>query len=115
MKTVSRIICSIVIFPLLVCAAEPKRVTQAEALELATTKVHPEYPLVARQLNLAGVVEVEVVVGENGAVESATPISGSPVLTKPAADALKKWKFKPMQENGSAVSFRATLKVTFTK
>jgi protein TonB len=115
MHTAFRVICTIVMIPLLLCAAEPKKLTQAEALELVTSRVQPEYPLVARQLNLAGTVEVDVVVGENGVVESATPVSGSPVLTKPAADAIKKWKFRPLQENGAAASFRTTIKINFTK
>jgi TonB family protein len=108
-------ICSILIFPLLLCAADPKRITQAEAMELVTAKVQPDYPQVARQLNLSGMVEVDVVVGPNGAVESAVPLSGSPVLTRPAADALKRWKFKPLQENGAAAAFRTTIKINFTK
>ena len=115
MNTALRVICSIVVFALLVSAGEPKKLTQAEAMELVTAKVQPEYPLVARQLNLTGVVEVDVMVGENGVVESAVPVSGSPVLTKPAAEALKRWKFKPLLENGAAASFHTTIKVTFSK
>jgi protein TonB len=115
MHTALRIICTVFMIPLLLCAAEPKKLTQAEAMDLVTSRVQPEYPAMARQLNLSGVVEVEVVVGENGAVESATPLSGSPVLTRPAADALKRWKFKPLQENGAAAAFRTTIKINFTK
>jgi TonB family protein len=115
MHTALRVICTIVVSPLLFCAAVPKRLTQAEAMELVTARVQPDYPAMARQLNLTGVVEVEIVVGENGAVESASPVSGSPVLTRPAADALKRWKFKPLQENGAPAGFRATIKVSFTK
>ena len=115
MNIAVRVMCSILMFPLLLCAADPKRLTQAAAMELVTTKVQPAYPAMARQLNLTGAVEVEVVVGQNGAVESAVPVSGSPILTRPAADALKRWKFKPLQENGSAAAFRTTIKVNFTK
>jgi protein TonB len=115
MNTALRVICAAAVFALLACAAEPKRLTQAEAMELVTAKTPPEYPAMARQLNLSGVVEVDLVVGANGAVESAVPVSGSPILTRPAADALKRWKFKPLQENGAAASFRTTIKVTFAK
>jgi protein TonB len=115
MNTALRIFCSIVVLALLAGAAEPKRLTQAEAMELVTSKVQPEYPAMAKQLNLSGMVEVDVVVGENGAVQSATPVSGSPILTRPAADALKRWKFKPLQENGAASGFRTTIKVNFSK
>ena len=91
----------------------PKRVTQADAMAAVITKVQPEYPAVARQLKLQGVVEVEVVVGENGAVESATPVSGNPVFTRPAVDALKRWKFHPFQENGAATKAQVVLTVSF--
>ncbi len=108
--------CLTLCIPLMACAWEGKKViSQAEAMELVVSKVPPEYPAVARQLNLTGTVEVNVTVGENGAVESATPVSGSPVLTRPAADALKRWKFRPLQENGAAVKFESTFKVTFSK
>jgi protein TonB len=96
-------------------AAEPRRITQAEAMELAATKVAPEYPAVARQLNLAGIVAIEIVVGEGGAVESAVPVSGSPVLTRPAVEALKRWKFKPLQAEGRPSPFRTVIRVGFTK
>jgi len=115
MHTTTRIICSIVILPLLSLAGEVKKIPQSEALELVTSRVQPEYPSVARQLNLTGIVEVDVVVGANGVVETATPISGSPVLTRPATDALKKWRFKPIQDNGVAAGFRTTIKLNFTK
>jgi len=115
MKRALGIICLIVVFPLLLCSAEPKRISQAEAMERATVKIQPDYPGTARQLNVSGAVEVELIVGENGTVESATPVSGSPILTRPAVDALKRWKFKPLQENGNAAGFRTTIKVNFTR
>ena len=92
----------------------PKKVTMSEAMGAVLTKVPPEYPALAKQLKIAGAVELDVVIGENGSVEAVTPISGNPVLTKPAADALKKWKFKPFHQDGSPVKAQAALKITFT-
>jgi protein TonB len=100
---------------LLLCAGETKRITQSQAMEAVTSKVPPEYPAIARQLKLEGAVEVDLVIGENGTVESATPVTGNPVLTRPAVDALKRWKFKPFQENGSAVKAQVVMTVSFTK
>jgi protein TonB len=93
----------------------PKKITQAEAMAAVVTKVAPEYPPMAKQLKLSGMVEVELVVGENGAVESATPVSGSPVLTRPAVEALKKWKFKPFQADGAPSKAMFVLKVNFER
>jgi protein TonB len=93
----------------------PKKVSQAEAMSAAVTKVQPPYPDLARQLNISGTVEIEVLVSESGSVESATPVSGNPVLTKPAADALRKWKFKPFLQDGTPVKAQTVLKIGFSK
>ena len=106
---------------LTVCAAlaaaqtGTKKVTQSEALSAAVTRVQPPYPDLARQLNITGMVDIEVVVSETGSVESATPVSGNPVLTKPASDALKKWKFKPFVQDGTPVKAQVVLKIGFSK
>jgi protein TonB len=92
-----------------------RQVTQAEALALVVTRVEPEFPAMARQLKIAGAVEIEVVIGENGAVESVKPVNGNPVLTRSASDALKRWKFKPFQHDGAAVKVQTTLKISFSK
>jgi protein TonB len=92
----------------------PKKVTMNEAMGAVVTKVAPEYPALAKQLKISGAVELDVVIAENGTVEAVTPISGNPVLTKPAAEALKKWKFKPFQEDGAPVKAQAAVKINFT-
>src|SRR5258708_6509447 len=74
---------------------EPKKVSKSEGLNAATSKVQPEFPSMARQLKIEGPVELELLVGESGAVEKVNIVSGNPVLTRPAAEAVKKWKFAP--------------------
>jgi periplasmic protein TonB len=92
----------------------PKKISQSEAMNAAVSKVQPEYPALAKQLKISGAVELDVTIAENGSVEAVTPISGNPVLTKPAADALKKWKFKPFSQDGSPVKAQAAMKISFT-
>jgi len=94
---------------------EPKKLSRSEALGAVLTKVQPEYPQVARQLKLGGEVEVEVVITEEGTPENVKIVSGNPVLTKPCVDALKKWKFKPITEDGKPVKAVAELSFTFQK
>jgi protein TonB len=91
----------------------PKKVSQSEAMSAVVSKVQPEYPLIAKQLKISGAVDLDVTIGESGAVESVTPISGNPVLTKPAADAMKKWKFKPFSQDGNPVKAQAAIKISF--
>lgn len=93
--------------------AAPKKVSYTEATGAAITKVAPVYPPIARQLKLAGVVELEAVVNQAGAVEQVNIVSGNPVLTKSASEALKKWKFKPFQSDGKAVKVVAQVSMSF--
>ena len=108
---------TLILMGLVVAASQaegPKRIPTAEAMASVVNKVVPEYPPIAKQLHLAGDVEMEVVIEEDGKVESATPLSGNPVLTRPAADAMKRWKFRPFQENGTAVKAQTVIKIHFS-
>src|SRR5450432_4270291 len=81
----------------------PKKVSKAEGLNSVTTKVSPEYPAIAKQLKIEGAVELEALVTESGTVEKVTIVSGNPVLTRPASDAVKRWKFAPFTSDGKPV------------
>ena len=96
-----------------VWAQEPKKVSKVEGLNNATTKVQPEYPSMARQLKIEGAVELEAVVSEAGAVEKVNIVSGNPMLTRPAADAVKKWKFAPFTADGKAVKALVPVSMNF--
>jgi len=91
----------------------PKKVSKLEGLNNATTKVQPEYPQMAKQLKIEGQVELEAVVGEGGAVEKVNIVSGNPVLTRPAVDALKKWKFAPFTDSGKTVKAVVPVSLSF--
>ena len=92
---------------------ELRKLTRAESASAVTSKVAPEYPPMARQLKLQGTVELEVVLTETGAVDAVKIISGNPVLTKPAVDAVKKWKFEPQTEGGKPGRAIATVAIAF--
>lgn len=77
-----------------------KKVSSTDAAAAAVNKVAPEYPAMAKQLKIEGKVELEAVVAETGQVEKVNIVSGNPVLTKPAVEALKHWKFKPFLVDG---------------
>jgi protein TonB len=52
-------------------------------------------------------------VAENGTVEVVNIVSGNPVLTKPASEALKHWKFTPFQIEGKPAKAVAPVSITF--
>jgi TonB family protein len=76
------------------------RVPTAQALKVATNKPRPEYSSIARQMRVTGKVELDIVVGVDGAVEEVRILSGNPLLSSTAAAAAKKWKFGSLGQNG---------------
>ncbi len=78
-----------------------------ELVRRAKNKVQPEYPVLARKMNITGVVKVEVVVAANGTVKQAKVIGGHPVLASAALEAVKKWRFEPAAgESTGIVDFK---------
>lgn len=57
-------------------------------------RVVPDYPQVARQMNITGKVKIEAIVEPDGHVKSTRAVGGSPLLLESAEKALKNWKFE---------------------
>jgi periplasmic protein TonB len=89
------------------------RVGSADAVKAATSKPQPVYSPVARQMKVAGRVEVEATVDESGKVESVKAMNGNPLLTQAAVSAVQKWKFNPFTEDGKPTKAVATITFDF--
>jgi periplasmic protein TonB len=81
--------------------------------EYATTAIQPQYPIIARNMRLSGVVQIDVLVDETGKVTTIEKSSGPDILRRAATDALKKWKFKPFLRDGQAVKATGFVKFNF--
>jgi TonB family protein len=68
----------------------------------------PEYPEIARKMNLTGVVQVEVSVRRDGTVEDVKVIGGHPVLADALVKAVERWRYEPAAQNS-----RLVVKFTF--
>jgi TonB family protein len=72
-------------------------------------RVVPDYPPIAREMNITGKVKLEAVVEPDGHVKSTRPVGGSPLLIESAEKALKNWKFEPgPRETTEVVEFDFT-------
>lgn len=69
-------------------------------------KLPPEYPPLARKMNLGGTVRVVAVVAPDGDVKAVEPKGGSPILLKAAEDAVAKWKFVSGGESREVIEVR---------
>lgn len=58
------------------------------------TRVMPQYPGLARSLNIQGNVRADVLVAPNGKAKSVAVVGGHPLLAQSAQDALRQWKWE---------------------
>jgi len=56
---------------------------------------NPEYPEIARRMNISGTVKVELVIAADGTILSAKVLGGHPLLADAVQKALRKWKYAP--------------------
>ena len=70
------------------------------------TKVSPQYPELARKMNITGAVRLELLVSANGQVKSVKTLGGHPLLIDAAQSAVKQWRYEPGQEGTEVVEIR---------
>lgn len=80
----------------------------------ATQRVNPGYPPSARNLRVTGVVTVHVVVNTEGVVEAVERTNGPVLLQQAAADAARRWKFRPTLVEGQPVRVSGFISFNFT-
>jgi protein TonB len=87
-----------------------------EELPEAITKVSPNYPDLAREAGVDGVVLVQALVGKDGHVKDARiqPGKSIPMLDEAALAAVKQWVFKPALSNNKPVAVWVAVPVRFS-
>jgi TonB family protein len=95
----------------------PIMVPQNTALERIAEQVKPDYPPNypedARIKNPPATVDVDVIVGKDGQVESVAPLKGDTRLMAAAAKAVAQWRFEPLPRNNRFVRFESHITVQF--
>ena len=77
-------------------------------------RMMPVYPSLARQARIQGVVRLEAVIGEDGAIRELRALSGHPLLVPAALSAVKQWRYRPTLLNGRPVPVITQVEVRFT-
>jgi len=88
-------------------------VTKAAAAELLQ-RVEPEYPPLARRMQMQGEVAMRVHVARDGSVDDVTVTHGEAVFRNSAIAAVKQWRYKPASLNGSPVDSEAQVVLRFS-
>jgi TonB family protein len=68
---------------------------QAGSTRKIVSRVTPQYPNLARTMNIQGTVKADVLVSPNGIVKSVEIKGGHPLLVQSAQNALREWKWEP--------------------
>ncbi len=92
-------------------ASKPIDVSSA-ALQL-TKRTTPDYPEIARNSHVSGVVSVSITITPQGTVADARAINGPALLRQPAVNAVRSWRFKPYMLNGHPVAVISNVNVNF--
>ena len=92
-----------------------KKSRQGKSLQMGhlVLRIDPVYPEQAKQQGVEGAVNLHVVFGREGAVESLTPLSGPPLLVPAAMNAVHQWRFSPTILGGQAMETEEDVTVLF--
>jgi protein TonB len=75
--------------------------------------VPPIYPPLASKARVSGTVVLEATLTAQGVVDQIRVVSGHPLLTEAAIDAVKQWQYEPTLLNGVPVPVILTARVHF--
>ncbi len=77
-------------------------------------RVQPQYPPLARQARIQGVVLLRATISREGKIENLQVVAGPPLLVKSAIDAVLQWRYRPYYLNNEPVEVETQVTVNFT-
>ena len=76
-------------------------------------QVTPVYPSIAKDARIQGTVRLSAIIAPDGTVKDLKVISGSPLLTDSAVNAVRQWVYRPTYLNGVPVEVNTEIIVKF--
>jgi len=73
----------------------------------------PDYPALARQTRVSGVVRLEAIIAADGTIRSVKLIQGPALLVQAAITAVRNWRYTPSRLNGEPVEILMYVDVNF--
>jgi periplasmic protein TonB len=96
-----------------VAATHPPRVSRMMEGNLVY-RVQPQYPTLARQAGVQGIVVLRAMISREGKIENLQVVSGHPMLVQSAMDAVRQWRYRPCYLNNEPVEVETQVTVNFT-
>ncbi len=76
-------------------------------------RVLPQYPPLARQARIEGVVKLQAVISKDGSIENLRVVSGHNMLAQAALEAVRQWRYKPTLLSGEPCEAETEISVVF--
>ena len=95
-------------------AVQRIRVSSGVTQGMVIRRVEPVYPPIAKTARVQGTVILQAVIGKDGTIQNLHVVSGHPLLTQAALDAVKQWRYRPYILNGDPVEVDTQVEVHFT-
>lgn len=76
-------------------------------------RVEPTYPIMAKNVGVQGQILIRAIISTEGKIEQAKVISGSPLLSPAALDAIRQWRYRPYLLNDKPVEVETEITVNF--
>jgi periplasmic protein TonB len=76
-------------------------------------RVQPVYPALARQARIQGSVELRAIISKSGTIENLVVVSGHPMLSAAAIEAVRQWRYRPYMLNNEPVEVETEITVNF--
>ena len=93
-----------------------KRITIGGNVQQAklVSQPRPVYPPLAKQARIQGVVQLQALIGVDGAVKNLQVVTGHPLLVQAALEAVQQWTYQQTLLNGQPVEVLTQIDVNFT-
>jgi periplasmic protein TonB len=101
-----------VVIPAHVAAVKPLRVSHWAEGNIIY-RVQPSYPPIARQARVQGAVELRAIISKAGTIENLIVISGPPMLSRSAIEAVRQWRYRPYLLNNEPIEVETEITVNF--
>jgi len=112
--TMNELLREVPVAPPRVVTPQKVRVSSGVAQGLLIRQVKPQYPPLALQAHVQGMVVLQAVIGKDGSVQELHVISGHPLLTGAALAAVKQWLYRPYYLNNEPVAVDTQISLNFT-
>jgi TonB family protein len=99
--------------PLSVSSGRIRVAAEVQQAKLKSS-VAPQYPALARQARIQGLVKLHATIGKDGTVQNLVVVSGHPLLVPASLEAVKQWVYEPTLINSEPVALETDIDVTFS-